>query len=464
MKTTDKNEQSNLGMKGVYRMEVKFPRSITRMLVVLALLTAGEARADFTIGSIDLLQYKLQRKTAFVTSKGSSDACPGIFVVLKAADPDGRNLTAVGEILPRGLVTNETQADAWRGAQVFREKLLGKTLPGKSLADDTAAIRGWMKDLFAVAAEQKLETKTPPLAHRQLRSTLCGYDMALLDLVGQIHGVSIAKVLGEARKEVTISATTYGADIEEADLENKIDDTNAAYKAVRLKIGLDDESDISKLHTVAQAMVAEGKGREIWVDVNQAWKTAEKSIAMLGRIRDMLKETGFKAHFICEQPTYELDIPALAAVTKEVRQWGDSPKMVIMADEAMWDKRDAEEIVKLEAADAVNIKIVKAGGLLGSLEIGQYLAEHAPNMQVYVGGLIMTDISAAANLQLCLALPRLDYASGPLPRTTSYPVNPATVPLKYVSGRTLAEPAAPGLGTGLDVTAVQPFVSKTFPK
>ena len=105
MKNNQNPTARDLGMKAVYRMKVKNPLPIISLILALALLTAVEAQADFTIGSIDLLQYKLQRKTAFVTSKGSSDACPGIFLVIKASDAAGRNLTAVGEILPRGLVT-----------------------------------------------------------------------------------------------------------------------------------------------------------------------------------------------------------------------------------------------------------------------------------------------------------------------------------------------------------------------
>lgn len=444
---------------------MKLTATLGRILLIV-FLTAASAWADFTIQSVDLFQFKLPKKTAFVTSKGSSDSCPGIFVTIEAAGDQGQTLKAVGEILPRALVTNEISSDAWRGAQVFREFLMGKNLAGKNLDEDADAVRSWLKELFALAARQKLETRHPPLAGRQLRATLCGFDMALLDFVGQVHGESIAQVLGgEARKDVTISATTYGADTEEADLQGKVFDTNPSYRAVRLKIGLDDEADLSKIRTVALAMVAEGRGREIWVDVNQAWKTAEKSVAMLDRIRKVFAGTGFTSRFICEQPTHELDIPALAAVTKQTREWAkaDPFKIITMADEAMWDAADAAEIVKLDAADAVNIKIVKAGGLMGSLEIGKYLAGHAPKIEVYVGGLIMTDISATANLQLCLALPRLDYATGPLPRATAFPVQPATVPLVYVQGRTLDQPKAAGLGTGLDLAAVKPFILKTYP-
>lgn len=444
-------------------MEWKWGRGI--LAVALLVGAVEQVNAAFLIREVTLLQFKLPKKTAFVTSKGTSDSCPGIFVVIRAGDGE-REITSVGEVLPRALVTNEIAKDAWHGAMAFREALLDKTLPGTSLEADRDSVSGLMDHLFEVASAQALETKSPPAGNRKLRATLCGFDMALLDLVGQIHGVSIAKVLGgSARKEVTISATTFNADIAEDELEEKIDGANSRYRAVRIKIGLDVEADLKKLRTVAAAMVADGQGREIWVDVNQAWKTADRSIEVLGRIREELRAAGFTSRFICEQPTVETDVAALAKVTRQTREWAknDPFRIVVMADEAMWDSTDAAEIVRLDAADAVNIKIVKAGGLLKSLEIGKYLAQHAPNIEIYVGGLIMTDISATANLQLCLALPRLDYATGPLPRTHSYPAQPASEPLAYSHDRTLQAPRQPGLGTGLDRAAMQPFITKTLP-
>lgn len=442
-----------------------FIRVGAKMAVLLWGAMLVNASAAFTIQDITLIQFKLPKKTAFVTSKGTSDSCPGIFVVVRASDGT-RSITSVGEVLPRALVTNETSKDAWSGAQAFRSVLLDQSLSGDSLASDRETVGLWMNDLFAIAAEQKLTTQSPPGKERQLRATLCGFDMALLDLVGQIYGVSIAAVLGGAvRKEVAISATTFSADLDGDELEGKVDSIDSSYRAVRIKIGLDLESDLKKLRAVAGSLVAEGRQREIWVDVNQAWKDAPHAIDYLSKVRDELKAAGFTSRFICEQPTAESDIAAMGEVTRQTREWAktDPFRIVIMADESMWDVEDARKIVALDAADAVNIKIVKAGGLIKSMELGQYLASAAPGIEVYVGGLIMTDISATANLQLCMALPRLDYATGPLPRTHSYPAQPASAPLAYTHDRTLELPNQPGLGTGLDQVAIKPFVTKTFP-
>ena len=69
------------------------------------------------IQQVRLLDYKIARTKAFITSKGESDSCYGIFILIDAADFTGEKYTALGDVLPRGLVTNETDADAWTGAR-----------------------------------------------------------------------------------------------------------------------------------------------------------------------------------------------------------------------------------------------------------------------------------------------------------------------------------------------------------
>ncbi|MFQ5808787.1 MAG: enolase C-terminal domain-like protein, partial [Armatimonadota bacterium] len=189
------------------------------------------------------------------------------------------------------------------------------------------------------------------------------------------------------------------------------------------------------------------------------------SLRMLARVRDVLADARFTSRFICEQPTVETDIEALAQVTRQTRVWNRDgpPDVVVMADEAMWTLSDAQRIAAADAADLVNIKVVKAGGLLASMAIADYLVEHAPHIGLYIGGLLMTDLAATARLHLAYALPRLDYVTGCFPRR-AYEINPATVPLLYREGtRTLVGPKGSGLGTGLSLATLRPYVQRAVP-
>jgi L-alanine-DL-glutamate epimerase-like enolase superfamily enzyme len=417
------------------------------------------ANGAVTIQQIRLINYRIPRLSPFVTSMASSDSCYGIFILITAGDEKGHTYTALGDILPRALVTNEITADAWAGARAMADQLKGKQLSGTDQSADLKTVRDWLAALDTIANAQKLTTRNPPPPGKQLRATLCGFDIALLDLLGQVYQVPIYEILGGAkRKEVTLSALTFGADMTPDELEGKVEQTSESFVAIRMKVGLNDNEDVEKLRIAATRL--QGKPDvTIWVDVNQAWKTSDRAIGMLARIRDMFKSVGFKATFICEQPTLGTDMPALARTTAEVHKWqpGLAFRMVIAADESIWTLQDAKQIVATNACDMVNIKIQKAGGLLASKDIAEYLATAAPNMMIYIGGVVATDVTSWANLQLCYTLPRLDYVTACVPRRANK-VNPASVPVEYEKDKTLKHPTQPGLGTGLDLSKLEGFI------
>lgn len=438
-----------------------FWRYVSRLLSIVVLGTVYSAcalNAQWTITTIELIEYNFQRKTAFTTAKGTSENCPGIFVLITAQHHDKRTLTGLGDILPRALVTNEIMADAWEGARVFREHLLGRQFSGQSPGADGETVRALLAELSELAAKHPLKTSRPPAPHRQLRATLCGFDIGLLDLVGQIHNVPVCRILSENPRDVVeISATTFNADTPTERIKGALERLGEdSARAVRIKIGADDERDLEVIRQLARNFARASEPREIFVDVNQAWKTAERSIEMLEKIRLILLRENYRGRFICEQPTLETDWAALAAVNAKAAEWNrlGAPQFLIMADEILWDSSDVEHLLSHQAAGAVNIKIQKAGGLLESMNMARLLSEKAPHVEIYVGGLIMTDVGAYANLQLALALPRLDYLTGSVPRGGAFFVQPATNPLRYTKGRMLSVPSRPGLGTGLDRDAI----------
>ena len=428
--------------------------------LLLTLLAATASAGPLSVESVEVLDYRIDRKKPFVTSKGTSNSVYGLFFLVTAKSGE-QSIVGLGDALPRGTVTNESINDAFAGAQAMAPVVKGLTFDG-DLATDRETIVRTMAKLSDIAAAQKLTYAHPPAPDKQLRATLCGVEMALLDLVARRHNVPLAEVLGPVvRDKVSVSALTANADATADELADQAEESDA-YGAVRVKIGLNVDDDLHKLVAVAKAMPAE-KPSDIWVDVNQAWKTAEASIDNLNKIRAALSKAGYAGRFICEQPTVETDLPALAAVTKAMRAGNDGAKckIVVMADEAVWTLADAKKMVELDAADYLNIKIQKSGGLLEAMEIGRYLQEKSPATGIYVGGVVSTDITAYANLQLCFALPRLDFATGCVPRRANK-FNPAASPLKYDDGKSFDRPKAPGLGTALKSDGLKPYVRRDY--
>ncbi|MAX27693.1 MAG: hypothetical protein CMJ19_24625 [Phycisphaeraceae bacterium] len=437
------------------------------LVLVFVSLMAPVAWAKVRIDAIDLKAFSIPLEKQFKTSKGSSSTCYGIFVLIHASDTQNTNrkFTALGSILPRTLVTNESKSDAWSGAVAMRRILIGRTLNDGDLAGDMTLVEDWLDHLDTLAQGQKLTWQNPPTKPRQLRATLSGFDMALLDLVGQVYEKPIADLFedGNERKTIFRSAATYNATASQKKLAIAAAKLHTDYPAIRIKIGLDFEKDLKRLTATAESIVQSSKpDRVIWVDVNQAWKEAAASLDHLEQIANALIAVGYTQPFLCEQPTSEKDMQALANVTHAIRQWPTQKTMPIkiMADEAIWTLDDIKQVHALDAADMVNIKIQKAGGIVHAMKMGRYLYEHAPHVEIYIGGLVMTDIGAWANIQLCFALPRLDYQTSGAPRR-NFPGNPATHPIKYVTGRQLTRPIVHGLGTGLDLQHVQPYITKT---
>jgi L-alanine-DL-glutamate epimerase-like enolase superfamily enzyme len=430
-------------------------------------LITQPAAAQVRVESVDLMAFSIPLKKAFKTSKGSSSTCYGIFVQIQAQDLQNpqRKFTSLGTILPRTLVTNETKRDAWEGALAMRRILLGRSLEGSNLQTDMTALKHWLENLDQLARERNLTYRKPPTRSRQLRATLSGFDMALLDLLGKMYDKPICDLFIDhaTRDTITRSAPTFNATDTAADLEDDAQELHVDYQAIRVKIGLDFERDVRRIAAVAREIAqSDQPQRDIWVDVNQAWKDAPTSLAQLALIADSLEKTGYTGTFICEQPTREDDMQALADVTHAVRQWPSQSRtpIRIMADESVWILEDLQAMHKRDAADMVNIKVQKAGGIFHSMEMGRYLQEHAPQIGVYVGGLVMTDIGAWANVQLCFALPRMDYQTSGAPRR-NFPINPALTPLNYSTGRQIARPTTAGLGTALDLNAIKPYITQT---
>ena len=101
---------------------------------------------------------------------------------------------------------------------------------------------------------------------------------------------------------------------------------------------------------------AVGKEVKIRVDANQGWASKEAI-----RVLSAMEDRGFDIE-LCEQPVRAQDLDGLRAVTKAVT----TP---ILADESVFSPEDAMEILRTHAADLINIKLMKTGGIYGALKL-----------------------------------------------------------------------------------------------
>ena len=209
-----------------------------------------------------------------------------------------------------------------------------------------------------------------------------GIDMALHDLVGKALNVPVAVLLGgQAGGSISVAieiAAGRPIDMAQACLALM----ESGVRAFKAKIGGNPDEDAERLCAMREAV---GPEVSLRADANQGY-TPKEAIRF---VRLIEKDTVDLE--LLEQPVSAWDIHAMAFVRRAV----DLP---IEADESCYTPQDALEIVRHEAADVLNIKIGKAGGLQSAKKIAA-IAE-AAGLRCVIGTAFGLGLEIAAKLQL----------------------------------------------------------------
>jgi L-Ala-D/L-Glu epimerase len=260
---------------------------------------------------------------------------------------------------------------------------------GESLESVTAAILGPLSE-----AIQGLPTDDPEAASTALERAIVGnssarmaLDCALYDLAARLEGVPLFAYLGGhspvVRTDMTLSAAVSSAEIDDL-LVTAIEHVNTGFTTLKIKAGAG--GDDNKM--LVEVRNAVGVDVQLRVDANQGW-TPEQAVNIISA----LEEADVGVEFV-EQPVSRDDIDGLAFVTSHVR----TP---IMADESVWTRRALREIVRSRAADMINIKLAKTGGLSEALELAHMAREN--QVRVIIGCMSEGHVGVAAAAALASA-------------------------------------------------------------
>ncbi|WP_042682663.1 dipeptide epimerase [Anaerosalibacter massiliensis] len=177
-------------------------------------------------------------------------------------------------------------------------------------------------------------------------------DMAIYDLYGQLYNTTVYKLLGGYRNKITTDITVSVNDPEEM-AQDSVDALDRGYKTIKVKVGKDWKVDLLRLETIRKAV---GNKVNIRIDANQGW-TPKEAV----RVMRMMEDKGLDIELV-EQPVKAYDIEGLKYVTDNI----DTP---VMADESVFSPQDAVNIIINRAADLVNIKLMKTGGIHNAIKI-----------------------------------------------------------------------------------------------
>lgn len=159
------------------------------------------------------------------------------------------------------------------------------------------------------------------------------------------------------------------------------------FDTIKIKVGVDAKVDFERIKAIREAV---GRAPRLRIDANQGWKASE-AIRALNRMAD----AGFDIELV-EQPVEKEDIDGMAFVTAH------SP-IPVVADESCWSPRDAIELLHRRAADMVNIKLMKCGGVRGARRI--IAVARANGVEVMMGAMLEGKISTAAAAHLASSFP-----------------------------------------------------------
>jgi muconate cycloisomerase len=160
------------------------------------------------------------------------------------------------------------------------------------------------------------------------------------------------------------------------------------FRTLKLKAGLDHRADLRALEAIRTRI---GEDITLRIDMNAGVTSPKDAVR---RIRDF---EPFRPEFV-EQPVKGHDIAGMAFV----REHSTIP---IMADESVWDGRDALAVVTHGAADLANIYVMEAGGLREARQA--FAVFEAAAIPTMLGSMPEFGIGTAAQLHLGAVAPNL---------------------------------------------------------
>ncbi len=360
---------------------------------------SARARSPLRVTGVEIYAYDLPLKAPFRIALGTVTAANHVLVrVLTDA-----GITGLGEASPFPPVSGETQAGTVAAARAMGQIVLGENpLEIERLGRAFAA--------FVASAP----------------SAAAACETALFDILGKVAGLPVFRLLGGDR---TSFETDITVDLDEPEpmARRARDGVAAGFSTIKIKVGQGRDIDLRRLAAIRAAV---GPSVRLRVDANQGW-TAPQAVDILAAMQR------FDVQFV-EQPVPASDTGGLRAVKAA------SP-IPVMADEAACGPADVLRLIRAEACDAINIKLMKAGGLRAMIRIA-HLAETA-GLPCMAGCMLDSRLALTAAAHVVAACSAIRWAD--LDGHSSHASDPVTGGMTFARGR-VTLPETPGIGADLD--------------
>ena len=215
-------------------------------------------------------------------------------------------------------------------------------------------------------------------------SAKAAVEIALYDLFGQSFDAPLYKVLGGGDPVITTDIT-ISVDTIDKMVADSIAAVDRGFDSLKIKVGKEILVDIERTKAIHAAVEDRALLR---LDANQGW-TAKQAVHAI----QALEDAGIRLELV-EQPVKAHDLEGLRYVTERVT----TP---IMADESVFGPAQVIELIRMRAADIINIKLMKTGGLSNAIRIADIASLHG--IDCMIGCMLESSISVAAAVHLAVA-------------------------------------------------------------
>lgn len=216
-------------------------------------------------------------------------------------------------------------------------------------------------------------------------SAKAAVEIAVYDLFGQLYRAPLYRMLGGGGDPVITTDITISVDYIDKMVADSMSAIERGFESLKIKVGKDIGLDIERVKAIHAA--ADGRAL-LRLDANQGW-TAKQAVFAVRTLED----AGIHLELL-EQPVKAHDIAGLKYVTERVQ----TP---VMADESVFGPAEVVELIRQRAADIINIKLMKTGGISNAVRIADIAALYG--VECMIGCMIETSISVAAAVHLAIA-------------------------------------------------------------
>ena len=358
------------------------------------------------INKVELFKLNIPLKTPFHISLGTITNATNLVVRLHTTE----GIYGIGEACPYSYIVGETQETEFELAKKIAPLLIGK---------NPLAIEQRLQDLNkAVAANPTLKS---------------AFDMALFDLLGKTARMPLYALWGGENNRKIVTDMTVGIDTPQTMAQQAQTFVAEGFDMIKVKLGTNFKDDTNRIIAIRQAI---GNEIELKIDANQGWDTPTA-------IRTLRALAPHNIAY-CEEPVPRWNNEAL----RFVRQNSPIP---IMADESVFSPQDAFKIASMQAADYINIKLSKSGGLQQALQIVS--VAQAAGIQTQVG--CMSESRLALTALVHLAMARQNIIFFDLDSALMLSEDPVIGGITYQNGGQISLPNLNGIGADIDDSYLQ---------